>query len=104
VVQLRHYRLCQGLVIMGLAAGGLLMALMGGPVLGPVAVIFPPWWNAMRAVSAAAEGGAVLGLGGANFIVFVLPDETHGRERLWRAGAWLLLDPHGLAGCGARTS
>jgi hypothetical protein len=31
--------------------------------------------------------------------VFVAPDDVRGRERLWRAGAWLLLTPRGGAGC-----
>ncbi|HET6308583.1 MAG TPA: hypothetical protein VFG12_15440 [Rhodopila sp.] len=83
----------------GLASGGLLAALLGGPSSGPVAAIFPPWWSAARAVSAAASGGAVLGMGAAHFVVLVAPDDQFGRERLWRAGAWLLLDPGGVGGC-----
>jgi hypothetical protein len=83
----------------GLAAGGLLTALMGGPPSGPVAAIFPPWWDRTRVVEAAAEGGTVLRLGPAKFVVFVVPDDVRGRERLWRAGAWLLLTPRGRTGC-----
>ncbi len=98
------HRLSQGLAIIGLAVGGLLTALAGGAASGPVAAVFPPWWNATRSVDAAAEGGAVLRLGMAHFIVFVAPDEMRGRERLWRAGAWLLLNPRGLAGCRSRSS
>jgi hypothetical protein len=64
--------------------------------------VFPPWWGAIRAVDAAAEGGAVLHLGPTDFVVFVAPDAVLGRERLWRAGAWLLLNPRGLIGCGAK--
>jgi hypothetical protein len=92
--------LSQGLAVVGLAACGLLTALMGGPTSGPVAAVFPPWWSGMRTVDAAAEGGAVLRLGRLNFVVLVVPEDQHGRQRLWRAGAWLLLNPRGLAGCG----
>jgi len=95
-------RLSQALIIAGLAAGGLLTAVLGGPASGPLAVIFPPWWGAIRTIEAAAQGGAVLRLGPANFVVFVAPDETLGRERLWRAGAWLLLSSRGLIGCSSR--
>ena len=95
--------LWQGLAVAGLAAFGLLTALMAGPASGPVAAVFPPWWDAMRAVNAAAEGGAVLRLGLMNFVVLVVPDDQHGRQLLWRAGAWMLLNPRGLIGCGLGT-
>ena len=94
------FRLSQGFALAGLALFGLLTALMAGPASGPVAVVFPPWWDGTHAVSAAAEGGAVLRLGRKNFAVLVAPDGSQGRQRLWRAGAWLLLDPRGIAGCG----
>ena len=93
----------QGLAVVGLAACGLLMALIGGPASGPVAAVFPPWWGGMHAIDAAAEGGAVLRLGLLNFVVLIVPDDQHGRERLWRAGAWLLLNPRGLSGCSPST-
>jgi hypothetical protein len=95
--------LSQGLAVVGLAACGLLTALMGGPASGPVAAVFPPWWGGTRTVAAAAEGGAVMRLGLLNFIVLVVPDDQRGRERLWRAGAWLLLNPRGLSGCSPGT-
>jgi hypothetical protein len=90
----------RALAIFGLAAGGLLTALLAGPASGPVAAVFPPWWDGTRAVKAASEGGAVLRFGLTNFVVLVEPEDRNGRERLWRAGAWLLLNPLGLSGCG----
>ena len=63
------------LAVVGLAACGLLMALIDGPASGPVAAVFPPWWGGMRTVDAAAEGGAVLRLGLLNFVVLVMPDD-----------------------------
>jgi hypothetical protein len=95
--------LTQGFAVVALAAFGLFAALMGGPVSGQVAAVFPPWWDAMRSVNAAAEGGSVLRLGPLNFVVLVVPEVLHGRERLWRAGVWLLLYPRSLPGCSSET-
>jgi hypothetical protein len=89
----------QSLAIFGLAAAGLLAALPSGPASGPVAAVFPPWWDAGRTFQAAAEGGPILRLGAARFVVLVAPLGASGRERLRRAGAWLLLSPLGLSGC-----
>jgi hypothetical protein len=91
--------LLQGLGIAGLAGFGLLAALLAEPSAGPVAAMFPPWWDATRSVSAAAQGGSVLRFGAVDFIVLVDPGDPNGRRRLRRAGAWLLLNPHGVAGC-----
>jgi hypothetical protein len=95
--------LSQGLAVVGLAVCGLLTALMGGPASGPVAAVFPPWWDAIHTLDAAAQGGAVLRLGLLNSVVLVAPSDERGRERLWRAGAWFLLNPLGLSGCGPGT-
>jgi hypothetical protein len=92
--------LTQGLAVMALAAFGLLAALMGGPASGQVAAVFPPWWDGTRSVNAAAEAGSVLRLGPLSFVVLIVPEALHGRQRLRRAGAWLLLNPRGLPGCG----
>ena len=78
------------------------MAVVGAPAGGPVAAIFPPWWNATRAVNAAASGGAVLRPGMAEFVVLVAPDLPQGRDRIRQAGAWLLLNVGGLTGCGLK--
>jgi hypothetical protein len=94
--------LTQGFAVTALAALGLLAALMGGPASGPVAAVFPPWWDGMRSVNAAAEAGSVLRLGPLSFVVLMVPEAPYGRERLWAAGAWLLLNPRGLPGCGPR--
>ena len=96
----RHALPQQALAIVALAAFGLVAALMGGPASGQVAVVFPPWWDGTRTVNAAAKGGLVLRFGPWPFVVLVAPDELHGREQLWRSGAWLLLNPQSLRGCG----
>jgi len=91
------------MLIAALATLGLFAALLGGSGVGPVAAVFPPWWEATRSLEAAAEGGSILGLSPLSFVVLVLPDEPHGRDRLWRAGVLLLLNPYGRAGCGHST-
>jgi hypothetical protein len=91
----------KGIAVAGLAGFGLFAALVTGPTFGPVAAVFPPWWNASRALDAAAQGGLVLRIGIAN-VIFVLPDPANGRSQLWHAGAWLLLNPRVLVGCVAK--
>ena len=64
---------------------------------GPVALIYPPWWPAERAVLAAASVGALLRLGAWPGVVVVRPMPGGGD-----GGAWLRLDPirSGLCGDG----
>ena len=93
------HRLVRGLVIVATATGGLLAALTAGPASGPVAAVFPPWWDGAHAIAAAATGGPVLRMGLRDFVVLVAPEEPNGRQRLRHAGAWLLIDPSSLAGC-----
>lgn len=92
--------LLQGLAILAVAGGGLLAAVPGAPAGGAVAAVFPPWWDARRTIIAASDAGVALRLGLASFVVVVRSDDGQGRERLRQAGAWMLLDPNGLAGCG----
>ena len=68
---------------------------------GPVAAVFPPWWPEPRAFAAAARVGPVLRFGGVPFVVVVDAAE---RTRLRTQGAWLLLDPTVLGGCGPAIS
>ena len=89
------------LSVTGLAVGGLAAALLAEPAPGPVVALFPPWWDSARAMAAATAGGPVLRLGVMETVVLVAPEALDGRDRLWRAGAWLLLPANGLAGCGS---
>jgi hypothetical protein len=84
----------------GLAVGGLAAALLASPPPGPVVALFPPWWSSAHVMKAAAGGGRVLRLGLMESVVLIAPEGPDGRDKLWRAGAWLLLAPNGLAGCG----
>ena len=67
---------------------------------GPVAAVFPPWWGGARAMLAAASAGPVVRLGALPFIVVALPVAGDGFARLRGQGAWLLLNPQALGGCG----
>ncbi len=81
---------------------------------GPVAAVFPPWWDARRSFEATALAQAVMVRAGAWPAVVVAADALPGGdgppgagaarvpglgERLRAAGAWLILDPRSLGGC-----
>jgi hypothetical protein len=83
------------LLCLGSLAGSLALTIQP-PVSGPVALIFPPWWNAGRAMLAAAGAGAIVRFGAAPFIVVIIP----GPGAPANTGAWLRLDPLHLGGCG----
>ena len=72
----------------------------------PVAAVFPPWWSAARAFAAAASaGGRVMRTGAWPTLVVVVPEaggETGFGGRLGAAGAWLIVDPQSLGGCGTQ--
>ena len=69
---------------------------------GPVAAVFPPWWDGTRALLAAAPAGAVVRFGALPCIVVVVPENTAQRAQLWRDGAWALVNPAAFGGCGSR--
>ena len=65
-----------------------------------VAVIFPPWWSADRAFAAAASAEAsIVRVGGFDSVLVVQPAAFDGLDRLYRAGAWLALNPTGVGAC-----
>jgi hypothetical protein len=85
-----------------LAAGSVLAALamaLQPPASGPIAVVFPPWWSATRALVAAASAGTPVRFGATGFVVVVMPDTPDAAGRLRHAGAWAVLDPLALGGC-----
>jgi hypothetical protein len=69
------------------------------PTSGPVAAVFPPWWTAGRALLAAAKAGPVVRFG-ASFVVIVVPDVRHPVSALRHGGAWFVVNPQLLGGCG----
>ena len=64
-----------------------------------VAAVFPPWWTASQAASAAASAGQIAGAGGAPFILILRGEPASLSPRLRAAGAWLLLDPDAAGQC-----
>lgn len=65
-----------------------------------VAAIFPPWWSAQQAMSAAtAAGASVIRTGAIPIIMVVQPARENGLTRLRDAGAWFALDPQAVAAC-----
>jgi hypothetical protein len=68
---------------------------------GPVAAMFPPWWDGARAFAAAGTAGPVIRLGAFPFVVIVAAAD---RARVHASGAWLLLDPALFGGCFTRRS
>jgi hypothetical protein len=65
-----------------------------------VAVVFPPWWSAERALQAAASADAAFVRTTAIPAVLVVrPEERTGLSRLREAGAWLAIDPQAVAAC-----
>ncbi|MFN3659170.1 MAG: hypothetical protein ACK4UO_18140 [Pseudolabrys sp.] len=71
---------------------------------GSIVAVFPPWWSASRALTAASDAGAVLGGGGFAFVIIVQAQEPGLGDRLRAAGALLLLNPLGVGGCGPASS
>ena len=74
----------------------------------PVAALFPPWWSAERAFAAATStGGRIVRTGAWSTLVVVVPEAGHEAGfsgRLGVAGAWLIVDPQSLGGCGPQVS
>ena len=67
----------------------------------PVAALFPPWWRAERVLAAAlGTEGAILRTGGLAGVLVVQSPEPGFADRLRAAGAWVLLNPRALGGCG----
>ena len=63
-----------------------------------VAIVFPPWWTATRAVTAAASVGQIIDVGGVPFVVTVHGDPATAARRARLAGALFILgaDPGSL--------
>jgi hypothetical protein len=76
--------------------GAALAATMAPPPSGPVAAVFPPWWDGRMAVTAAASAGAVVRQGAFASVVIVSATD---RARLRSHGALFLLDPGAFGGC-----
>ncbi|CCE11881.1 conserved exported hypothetical protein [Bradyrhizobium sp. STM 3843] len=68
-----------------------------------VAVAFPPWWSAQRAMLAAASADAALvRTTTLPSLLVVRPGGSNGLARLREAGAWLAIDPQAVSACLSR--
>jgi len=75
------------------------LALQSAPGSNVVALLFPPWWSAARVFMAAAPAGQVIRFGLFPDIVILAPQP--GGLPPGATGAWAVLDPRHLGGCGA---
>jgi hypothetical protein len=96
----RDYLPALALLLVGL--GALLVAMLKPTGReGQYAVIAPPWYNLAQTVSLVREAqGAVADMSGGRHIVIAHSNDPHFVEQLYRAGAWLVIDPVRLVGCG----
>ena len=86
------------LLVSWLAIGAMSLRLPRGAQVA--AVIFPPWWTAHQALSAAAAAhAAIIRTGAIPSILIVQPAPGDGLERLHAAGIWLALNPQAVGGC-----
>jgi hypothetical protein len=88
-------------MLASLSLAAALSLALAPPAQGPVAALFPPWWNATQSLSAAAGAGAIIRFGALPSIIIVQPAGQGGAAALHHLGAWAVLDPQVFGGCGA---
>lgn len=88
---------CLLLGVVGLAGS---LAAATPPDDDAIVAVFPPWWASARSFAAASGAGAVVNAGTFPFVLLVQSPLPGLGARLRAAGAILLLDPLGPAGCG----
>ena len=64
-----------------------------------VAAVFAPWQSSAAALTAAASAGNVTGTGSLPFIIVLNAEDKALRQRLYQAGALLVLDRSALGLC-----
>jgi hypothetical protein len=76
------------------------LSLRAAPGADIVAVAFPPWWSAQRSfLAAAAADAAIVRMTAMPSLLVVRPDRHDGLDRLYKAGAWMAIDPRAIAAC-----
>lgn len=79
------------------------LSLQARPGADVVAVAFPAWWGQQQALSAAAAANAaIIRMTAVPSLLVVRPDGPEGLSQLYKAGAWLALDPQAVAACFGR--
>lgn len=87
-------------LLMVSAVGVFVAALSPSGDHGQYAVVAPPWYNfAQTAGLIGAAGGDIVEFGNLANIVIVHSIDPRFVQALYRAGAWLVIDPVGLRGC-----
>lgn len=81
------------------AVGGAAETPFASPGAATVAAVFPPWWTKVQVWGAARAVGAVSAAGASPFVLMVHSATPDLAVRARRAGALLVLDPRGFAGC-----
>ncbi|MFT8789259.1 hypothetical protein [Komagataeibacter saccharivorans] len=87
-----------------LAVGSLVVILgihLSPPDQGPLALVFPPWWDGQHARQAAGSVGRVIGTGAVASIVIIEPRGNMARGDAIKSGAILVLNPQAMTGCHA---
>src|ERR1700686_2894063 len=89
------------IALLVVSAGGILMTgLSPSGDHGQYAVVAPPWYNLTQTVGlVATAGGDIVGLGNIAVVVIAHSENPGFVRALYRAGAWLVIDPVGLRGC-----
>lgn len=95
--------LAPALLLLALLLAGLAFATLApGGRGGQYAVIAPPWFGAGQTFSLVAlAGGRIADAGGPGNIVIAQSADPDFIASLYRAGAWLVVDPVSLRGCRA---
>ena len=87
-----------------LAVGSLVVILgihLSPPDQGPLALVFPPWWDARHVQQAAGSVGRVIGTGAMASIVIIEPRGNMARGDARKSGVILVLNPQAMTGCHA---
>lgn len=81
------------------------LAVLALPRSETVAVVGSPWRGAAGAAEAIARaGGVVVRAGGASNVLVATSPDPDFVGRLYRSGAWLVLDPLSAVGCSTPSS
>lgn len=68
---------------------------------GELAVIAPPWYDRNETVALIlSAGGSIIRPADASNMIVVRSDDPRFVGALYGAGAWFVIDPRGLHGCG----
>lgn len=95
----RDFGPAAALLLIGMA--GLALAILAPSGRGgQYAVVAPPWYSQGRTIALIQQaGGSIAGRGGLRNIIIVHSENPAFARALYRAGAWLVIDPMSLQGC-----